>query len=127
MVSLLRVVAVLVVTGGILCAYRTMDGHWVEKSGKLVVALSFLLTYVQFTFELRHDADRPAVSADELEKRGVAPFEQHEIAARVRDARRVQFDGTRSYILKNALVVAAAGEFLSAFGGDLFHMAMPHV
>lgn len=127
LVPILRLVACAVVAAGALVAYQTGDGHWVEKSGKLVVALSFLLTYAQFRFEVRHEEDPVAIKVDEFAARGVGPDEQERIGERARVTRRSRYDGTRSYILKNALVVAAVGELLSAFGGDLFYLAMPHV
>lgn len=120
-VPLFRLTALTFLAAGCMAAYLTQDGHWVDRSGKLIVALSLGLTYAQFRFELTYDADATNVAAS-VGTRSPTDWEQQVLSTRVRHERRSFSERTRHYLLTNALVGAAAGEIVSACGGVVFEM-----
>lgn len=108
---------------GIASAVYSHDGHWVDKSGKLIVASSFLLSYVQFRFEATHSTD-VNISSRALEARGAVGSEAREIAERAKTRRRSFIEDSRATLLKHTLLAATAGELVSAFGADIFHLVV---
>jgi len=106
-------------------AVYTGDGHWVERSGKVIIALSLLLTYAQFRFEVSYESF-PHAAAEKaralLEGRGLSEAERVNITTRTLEQARTGIDSTRRRLLLNALVAVAVGELVSAFGEVVFRL-----
>lgn len=111
----------IVLVVGAMASLRTEDEHWIERCGKVVVAMALILTYLQFRYEVEHaSAERVAVdtaAAAIRRKQVVAPQQQARLLRRVATLTRSRLEADRGTILLNALMAAALGELVSAFGG----------
>jgi hypothetical protein len=116
-----RIACAIVLATGATATLRTHEEHWVERSGKVLVALALILTYAQFRYEVEHQNVEQTArdTAAHLLKRKVfvGPERQGDVLNRVKNAARTRLDAERLFILLNALAVAAIGELVSAFGG----------
>jgi hypothetical protein len=125
LVNQFRLMCFAVLFLGVWISLKTHDPHWVERSGKLIVACSLILTFVQFRYELSHaSAENVAgrVAAAVAEERGVAGTARDALPLRSREEARYRVDEARAYLLQNALVSAALGEMVSAFGGLIMEL-----
>jgi hypothetical protein len=116
-----RIVCAIVLAAGATVTLKTHNEHWVERSGKVLVALALILTYGQFRYEVEHQNVEHTAheTAARLLKRKVfvGPERQIDVLNRVQNAARTRLDAERSFMLLNALATAAIGELVSAFGG----------
>jgi hypothetical protein len=99
-----RVFVALAILGGLLGAWLTATPYWVDRSGKVVVALSLFLTYVQFKYEagLEAEAAETARRAQILaESRALPSSEVARVVHEVREKFRSMTEETRHTILLN--------------------------
>ena len=125
LVNQFRLVCLLVLGLGVMMAIRTHDAHWVERGGKLIVACSLILTFVQFRYEVMHastESDAARLAAAVADERSVPRSARDTLPSQSRDEARHRIDEARAYLLQNTLVAAAMGEVVSAFGGLLFEL-----
>jgi hypothetical protein len=116
-----RAVCVATLLAGVIATAKTGDDRWVERSGGMLVAMSLILSYVQFRYEIAHRAAEHAVleRASRLvkQKMFVGQGDQDAVLKNVGTTVRQALEAERAYILVNALLTAALGEVVSAFGG----------
>ena len=116
-----RIVCATVLAIGAAATLETGEEHWVERGGKVVVALALVLTYAQFRYEVKHagaeDGARETAAHLIERKTFVTPDQEIDVLNRVTTIARSRYDADRAYILLNALAAAAIGELVSAFGG----------
>ena len=121
-----RIVCVIVLALGVAGTVSTHNEHWVERSGKVIVALALMLTYLQFRYEVRHAADEKMAHerAEQLlqGRQLVSPGQKVAILDEIETTIRTRYDADRSYILLNALAAAAVGELVSAFGSPALQL-----
>jgi hypothetical protein len=126
-VWIFRGMCFLVIVGGIAIGMRTHEVEWVNRSGDVLVAMSLILTFAQFVYE-RQQAPLIAAAVQRagelMKKRELIPGEYAETLLKVRLEATERYETMRFYILLNTLIVAAAGELISAFGGVLLHLTM---
>lgn len=113
----------IIVLGGILVASITGSGHWVDRSGKVMVAASLFLTFLQFHYEKRFPV-RSECALGKIEKlvgsKGCSDEEVARVVARATSELQVRFDGVRQRVFLHALASAGVGELLAAFGDIAF-------
>ena len=113
--------AILLVGIGVACV--TGVERWIERSGHLLVAGSLFLTYLQFRYE-SHFSNRYRTAALRAEQLAAEKYIPVEEARRVIDeaARNLnaRFEAVRHTVLVNAVISAAAGELIAAFGDLAF-------
>jgi hypothetical protein len=116
------IVAVLILLG-CLASAAFSDGHWIERTGKLVVAASLGMTYLQFQFESerhRHVDSRIADTESSLTTSGVPRQHREELLEATASDVAESYERSRRQILLNAIAAAALGECLAALGSPAF-------
>ncbi len=122
-IPLFWILIAIIALSGIVTAYITHDGHWIDKSGKVIVAASLLLTYLQFHYEGKIDErfnETSKVIEKILNDKGVSPDERLRVVSESTSAMKFRFEETRRKVLLRALATAGVGELVAAFGGTLF-------
>jgi len=124
-VWIFRLACVVLLALGVALAVETHEEHWVERGGKVVVAMALLLTYFQFRYEVTHAKEEELArhTAAQLlrQKPFVSADQRIEVENKVGTIARTRFDADRAYILVNSLTFAIVGELVSAFGGFALH------
>jgi hypothetical protein len=95
----------------------------VEKAGKLIIVTSLCATYLQFRYEVEYQGrleDWSKEFLDRCAERGFSDIEARKNLADRKAELGRQFENNRRRVFLNAIVLAAFGELLAAFGGDLF-------
>jgi len=119
-VLIFRLACVIVLALSTARAVAIDDAHWVERGGKVVVAIALLLTYLQFRYEVSHGKEEETARHTAAQLMGQKPFvsaeQRFEIENKVATMARRQFETDRAYILVNSLAFAIVGELVSAFG-----------
>ena len=108
---------------GMLAAGISGSGHWVDRSGKVMVAASLLLTFLQFRYEAQFTA-RPEMVTVRVRKlvqeKGILGEEAECLVGRKVAELRVRFEGVRRQVFLHALATAGIGELIAAFGDIAF-------
>ena len=118
-----RVLIGVIVSLGLLAAVLTGSGHWVDRSGKVMVAASFLLTFLQFHYENQFAArfaSKQRLAEKLVGDKGIPEEEAERIVARSVAELRARFEGVRRRVLLQSLATAGIGEIIAAFGDIAF-------
>lgn len=121
-----RAVAGVILFVGSIVAWKTSHPHWVESAGKLLVVMSLYFTYLQFRLESDHakeNQDRELALREEISERGMPKEAAEATFLEIRDKYRFEFEHLRRRVLMNALIMAASGELVAAFGPAAFESA----
>lgn len=107
-----------IVVGGLVVAILTGTGKWVDRSGKLVVAASLILIFVQFRYEgYFFNSIKPnTLIDDEMQDKGVPQQESLAIAEQKVERSKEDFENMRRRLLLLSLGTAGTGEIIAAFG-----------
>jgi len=123
----LRIADVLLLFGGIYLAFQTGNEHWVNRSGAIIVVSSLVLTFAQFRYEGnmgRMLLGQREVAKRRLENKVLPEYKIREIIEERQKEAEENFEQMRHSILLNALLIAAAGEFIHGFGDLIFSLAI---
>lgn len=107
---------------GLIISISFQNGILFEKSGKLLVAYSALITYLQVTFEIRTDKashDFKTSAVDILLMKGSTLSEADKIYQGAEKRRQNIVHEARLRIARVVLVLAATGEIVAVFGATI--------
>lgn len=108
---------------GILKAIVSCDGHWIDRSGKVVVAASLLLTFLQFHYENQFAATSTSLSRTVetlVNNKGMSSLEAKGVVLDAIEDSRIRFESVRRQVFLYALASAGIGELVAAFGEIVF-------
>lgn len=108
---------------GLLAAGTLGSGHWIERSGKVMVAASLLFTFMQFRYESSFAAR--SVSMRQLaekivNEKGIPDADGELVVDRAVAEAQVRFETMRRRVFLHALATAGIGELMAAFGDIAF-------
>ncbi len=118
-----RVLIAAILLLGLLAATVTDSGKWVDRSGKVMVAASLLLTFLQFRYENQFATrfgSMPHLAEKLGNKKGIPKDEAARVVGGAIAELRVRFEDVRRRVLLHALATAGIGELIAAFGDVAF-------
>jgi hypothetical protein len=117
------VAVALAIVVGCAISIATSDSHWIERFGKLVVAISLVLTLVQFKFEAKIEqlinAAESQAKASARDK-GYSLSESKNLAERHAVSVKARLHQVRIRVFIQAIASGIIGELIAGFGGVLF-------
>jgi hypothetical protein len=128
LIVLFKVLIAVILIIGVFVAIETTSGRWIDRSGKVMVAVSFLVTFWQFRYENQVAARSKSIllmPEKLIEAKGVPQEEAIRVASQIVTDLQTRIEKVRLRLLLHALVVAGIGELIAAFGEDIFLSVQP--
>ena len=118
LIRISRVVVLTIVSLGIAAAIATDSGKWIDRSGKLVVAVSLFLIFIQFRYEefFAKSGKSESSIVDEIEEKGAPKQEASRIAGQKVEETKDRFEIINRRVTLHSLFTAGVGEVIAAFG-----------